>query len=655
MCAPYPSNSNGEFDVELSYAYTSRSKIFSEMKCYENALFDIDCALCMSSSMEFSQRLQLMAHKALCLSHLGRNKESSELVYQMIQIIPCLPTYNQIVAQLIEFRNSLSLSEQNDKPFDESRALADICKDIHKYTHESCQISENGLKGRYIIAKNPIPKRMVVMVEKTYSAVIFKSYFKTHCNNCFKNIGYKYWPCKQCNQVVFCDDECAEEAYFHSYECGIADLIDDLGATYYIVFRIILKIGPQTALQLAEDLSNGLENIYEFDEVKNKYMQFLQLVDHKECHDLETKVLVTFRSIQMAIIFDYFEEFKFNDQNFTQNMKELSLLLESNHYKVLINAFGMYEQMSSKRSFRGEHIGNAVCLKTSYFNHSCVPNLFWQFNGNHITVITTRKVRAGEELSISYGPYAESMSFEKRQDILKNRYFFSCNCSACLNDAKQLPTLKCIECSKGLIIYDKDSIKCSCLVCAQDFEISLIIKRVEEIDISFNHWINEFKKRTDSDLMLINAEKCYQEYCKLLYEKSFKMAKICKKLSRNYELFGDYYKAMVYSRKVLESFNDSESAHYCLEMVYFSRVFYHYLCRQRAHFILDEEWNNCFEAISETILIIRKCKKQLLAIINDENSKFDELETNQKRIDVINDALARKENQIFFILNLNSF
>jgi hypothetical protein len=72
--------------------------------------------------------------------------------------------------------------------------------------------------------------------------------------------------------------------------------------------------------------------------------------DHKKCDDFETKVLITFRSIQMVIIFD-FQEFKFNDQNFSQNMKELSLLLESNHYKVLINTFGMYEQMSTNRSF----------------------------------------------------------------------------------------------------------------------------------------------------------------------------------------------------------------------------------------------------------------------------------------------------------------
>jgi hypothetical protein len=63
----------------------------------------------------------------------------------------------------------------------------------------------------------------------------------------------------------------------------------------------------------------------------------------------KTKVLITFRSIQMVIIFD-FQQFKFNDQNFSQNMKE-SLHLESNDYKALINAFGMYEQMSTNRYF----------------------------------------------------------------------------------------------------------------------------------------------------------------------------------------------------------------------------------------------------------------------------------------------------------------
>ncbi|CBZ27231.1 conserved hypothetical protein [Leishmania mexicana MHOM/GT/2001/U1103] len=69
----------------------------------------------------------------------------------------------------------------------------------------------------------------------------------------------------------------------------------------------------------------------------------------------------------------------------------------------------------------------------SCFNHSCVPNVAVSaVDGTHEIVLkTTRSIRAGEPLAITYIPLtAGATSRAERQRQLKN-YFFTCHCPRC--------------------------------------------------------------------------------------------------------------------------------------------------------------------------------------------------------------------------------
>jgi len=98
----------------------------------------------------------------------------------------------------------------------------------------------------------------------------------------------------------------------------------------------------------------------------------------------------------------------------------------------------------------------ALFPSISFFNHSCLANSFWISGGgsqNATSVYTSRPVKAGEEVCISY--IKPSLPLIQRRDLLKRKYFFTCNCPLCLqqesiNTSTSVPSqLSCSNCGKS--------------------------------------------------------------------------------------------------------------------------------------------------------------------------------------------------------------
>ncbi|KAF8808384.1 SET domain-containing protein [Phlegmacium glaucopus] len=83
-----------------------------------------------------------------------------------------------------------------------------------------------------------------------------------------------------------------------------------------------------------------------------------------------------------------------------------------------------------------------ICLTASRFNHSCSPNARHSFNVNtgEIRIYALGPIAVEEEIFITYisgrNSYGNTRRF--RQDLLNNRYHFTCACSVC-----SLPELEC--------------------------------------------------------------------------------------------------------------------------------------------------------------------------------------------------------------------
>ncbi|KAL5521242.1 hypothetical protein ACEPAG_9165 [Sanghuangporus baumii] len=74
---------------------------------------------------------------------------------------------------------------------------------------------------------------------------------------------------------------------------------------------------------------------------------------------------------------------------------------------------------------------SVICLNISYANHSCDPNATHRFDRKTITkaLLATRNIERGEEITTAYIDTSSPKS--DRQEQLKRRYRFTCNCTLC--------------------------------------------------------------------------------------------------------------------------------------------------------------------------------------------------------------------------------
>ena len=67
-------------------------------------------------------------------------------------------------------------------------------------------------------------------------------------------------------------------------------------------------------------------------------------------------------------------------------------------------------------------------------NHSCDPNVVHHNYGKCSVLRSLRLISKGEQIIDSYGPHFVSEALSIREDILKSRFRFTCNCIACRQD-----------------------------------------------------------------------------------------------------------------------------------------------------------------------------------------------------------------------------
>lgn len=102
------------------------------------------------------------------------------------------------------------------------------------------------------------------------------------------------------------------------------------------------------------------------------------------------------------------------------------------------NAHEIYEKLVTENHFiigsKVQGIGVAIYKTASLFNHDCYPNVTRYFSGKHIVITTTMPISKGNIVSENYGPIFSQVPRKERQRILRSRYWFTCECTACKED-----------------------------------------------------------------------------------------------------------------------------------------------------------------------------------------------------------------------------
>lgn len=121
-------------------------------------------------------------------------------------------------------------------------------------------------------------------------------------------------------------------------------------------------------------------------------------------------------------------------QSITNNPRHKSFLgdfLRKQTEIVITNSFGIASE-------EGGVIGSAIFALSSFFNHSCAPNITRIAVEDKLAFVVSRPIEKNQQLFVCYRSNFFRTGKLERQEEIKKSYRFKCLCQACV---KEYPTI----------------------------------------------------------------------------------------------------------------------------------------------------------------------------------------------------------------------
>ncbi|XP_054157816.1 SET and MYND domain-containing protein 4-like [Oppia nitens] len=649
MSAPFPSDMNGQSN-QLAIAYGYRSLINYLVYDFEMALFDAD------KSIQFWETYDILIHKVQCLQQLKRFDEAIAVI-DYIQSNSFLNesaeknTYEELAKFRHQIQEEWNLFNGGHKliakemgstvkksGLKNAEDLQDLEESVPFWLHPNCQLKISDKKGRYMVASEPIPMESIILVERPISKILYYQSIN-HCTNCFKYIGNRFIPCRGCDEVIFCDEQCYAKAYksYHQYECGITGLLLELNSAFLHTYRMFSRFGHKTSVQslkeghqfdyhehianqqMADKTSNDWSLPEKFpkksdENEKQIYKSFMGLSDNGSKFEPTLALYQSFRAIDCALLLNWR---RLLDKNFnSHSIKEFAKLahqLATIVRKVNVNVFGWN---GTDPAVKGMHKASAVCVMTSLINHSCEPNAFWHISDNGLmTCKVIRNIEANTEINVTYGPSVYTTSFIDRQKRLKLVYFFDCNCWSCLRQSGEELNIRCRQCSGPLIctyIYQNQPI--CCLRCGQPMHDYLdVYSKVEKNKIQFDNSITKLNADWSDQSAVFSAEQALSKLLTLVSMDSYPlMARICS-LVQYFASCQQYFKVIQYGQ-----YFAWRSDIMVDDLFLWVQWYYIYIKRQPKKSISDQHWKEAFRFYQ---LLVSELKHQRTKALEAQSAK----------------------------------
>ncbi|KAI4457273.1 set and mynd domain-containing protein 4 [Holotrichia oblita] len=444
----------------LSLGFWGRSQVFATMNEYNFALSDIQTAL--KENIFDSYKAQAFWKMGVCYKAVGeveRSKVAFGVAEKLLQ-------NNE--GALRNLKKDMEKDyKQNSNQF--KKSLPKVSGKSHpKLPNASSKICIKQAKGlgRFVAAQEAVQTGDILTVEPPYAACLLPECFGTHCHHCFDRLIAPV-GCPTCCSIAFCGNDCRNIAVktYHSFECKYLDLLIGSG----------MSILAHTALRMITQ--NNLEKILKIYENKDLELVY-SLCTNSELRrpeDFFQRTLMAcflLRCLQKCGYFPYRRDDDCTPSEDELKVAELLLL----HLQILqFNAHEIYEsKCSTNHRFKGVkagYIGVAVYPTSSYFNHSCYPGVTRYFVGKNIILTATRPINPGEIIPENYGPVFTRRNLVERQKSLSSRYWFVCECIACIQNWPSLdkgldnvsrkvrcPTQRCTY--YFVLPVENDTIKC---------------------------------------------------------------------------------------------------------------------------------------------------------------------------------------------------
>lgn len=409
-------------------------------------------------------------------------KITSELTYRNTQSLT-FQSYIEDRLNDIEYSQFLSISSKAAKPNYYIRLKNPECKDSKERGLKMCLFNDNLFEE-----KSVSPGTTVIKFVPLLKVIGFTN---DNCSQCGKHLidigdintkeelekvhhnsnGFVQAKefvknegivrCENCKFRVFCSHECKIKAMldWHDIECDFIDHIqrelitttNDVNfdtETDQAIEKIILII--ITTFRLLVSLVRGDKKVLEIVVNMSDHLKLYEkYVLTGEVDSLEHEAI--FKETQNTfgpLITSFFNSKKEQIEHASDIAVDLEPINKGGICRAL---FLVFVNVSSVMDNFNNNLGLMFDPIFSMINHSCDPNctLIWKGNGE-ILVKSVKELKASDELFLNYIPI--QMPRELRKQMLKNSFFFDCECLKCSVTDKNFDSMlpiNCLFCSQN--------------------------------------------------------------------------------------------------------------------------------------------------------------------------------------------------------------
>nr|DBA34217.1 TPA: hypothetical protein GDO54_001797 [Pyxicephalus adspersus] len=558
---------------EIAICFANRSAVLFHLGHYSVCLEDIDRA----QEHGYPERLKnkILQRQTECLQKL----KQSGIQLTSKESISLTDSTREIAANTV-------CDRLQDLKLDKNLQLANASSNL------TMQFSST--KGRHLVASEDIAHGELLIQEEAYVSVIIpnrKPISSTttwdvsitncdlYCHHCLQRTLASI-PCHQCSFARYCSPNCRDEAWkqYHFIECSLGSLLLVLGVFSHTALRAVLLAGIRQVSEVFHQTS-GVK-IKDQDNIMgtasnqlycSNYKSLCSLQAHPEHHNGEQKFLCGLTSAALCknICLDLL---KTSREAPIPNPKEKTEKEQSDVYiigsAILHHMLQLYCNAQAVTVLQQEYEETAASLvesnkysrlATAFFpvlsllNHSCEPNTSVSFQGRCAMVRACRTIRKGEEVVHCYGPHKLRMGVEERQKMLRDQYFFICQCKACTEE--QRPTAKascdfcCEKCHAGL--EGEDILRCVNVSCSHTVRRQQLVLRLQNLQQAV-HKVREHSQDNHPDVAVGLLMSHLSEASEFLSKDHMLLGKIFDQLAQSEASRGGWTSAAKHLRKSIQ-------------------------------------------------------------------------------------------------------
>ncbi|RWS27658.1 SET and MYND domain-containing protein (SMYD)-like protein [Leptotrombidium deliense] len=403
---------------------------------------------------------------------MGENQEARKVLFGAQQVILSSNYFtDEMKSRMIEEVDSTATThmEQGNDQYVDIPLLTET--KIPGFS-SSIQLCINEEKGRHVIVKEDIKKGTMILSEEAIGFWLTPCQYEKCCNFCMKMMAKRYVSCRDCKAVRYCSLVCEHKAWtqYHSVECPFLDILKYF-SSFLTSLRFVIRYGFDAILETIDEGEKPLEYF-----LKNGMVDNYTFVHSLFAHDNHMPFTFAFvYCVGSLLVTRVAEDMGLIQRNSKEYCTFAAVILKQ-MCQININSYAL---LNHKLSFMPDlnilvdhgnqtRNGIGIYIGGSFFCHSCGCNCDRITIGKQLVVVANRNIKAGEEITITYGPSYKSMSFFERQAYLESHYHFKCKCNACVNKlANVMNAYRCRKCS-GAVIHNSDTWTAYCVQCGRN-------------------------------------------------------------------------------------------------------------------------------------------------------------------------------------------